>query len=109
MQTAEPILVRYYIVFRLLSEGTAMPSADLVSESQRIAAHLHQKFAFSSPEYADARVLNVFINTLIQQNVFTEKDGQINCQIESNALLKRATQILNPHYVNAIEHNLHPR
>ncbi|WP_293266354.1 glycerol-3-phosphate 1-O-acyltransferase PlsB [Neptunomonas sp.] len=109
MQTAEPILVRYYIVFRLLSVGAAMPITDLVSESQRIATHLHQKFAFNSPEYADEQVLNVFIKTLVQQNVFAEKEGQVSCQIESKALLKRATQILNPHYVGVIEQNLHPR
>ncbi|WP_372738847.1 glycerol-3-phosphate 1-O-acyltransferase PlsB [Neptunomonas sp.] len=113
MQTAEPILLRYYIVFRLLSDGAAMPEADLISESQRIAANLHQQFGFNSPEYSDERALKIFIDTLISQSVFSRKKGLkqslISCQAESASLIKRAKQILNPHYTDLIEKDLHPR
>ena len=113
MQTAEPILLRYYIVFRLLSDGAAMPEADLISESQRIAANLHQQFGFNSPEYSDERALKIFIDTLISQSVFLRKKGLkqslISCQAESASLIKRAKQILNPHYTDLIEKDLHPR
>ena len=117
MQTAEPILLRYYIVFRLLSDGAAMTEADLISESQRIAANLHQKFGFNSPEYSDERALKIFIDTLISQSVFIVqqspnqdlKQDMICCQAESASLIKRAKQILNPHYTDLIEQDLHPR
>jgi glycerol-3-phosphate O-acyltransferase len=109
MRTAEPILLRYYIVFRLLSDGTAMSMDDLISESQRIAVHLHHQFGFNSPEYSDERVLKVFIKALISRSVFVKQADQVSCQIESAALLKRAKQILNPHYISVVEKALHPR
>ncbi|SIS89861.1 glycerol-3-phosphate 1-O-acyltransferase PlsB [Neptunomonas antarctica] len=109
MRTAEPILLRYYIVFRLLSDGTAMSMDDLISESQRIAVHLHHHFGFNSPEYSDERVLTVFIKALISRSVFAKQADQVSCRIESSALLKRARQILNPHYISVVEKALHPR
>ncbi len=109
MQTAEPILLRYYIVFRLLSDGAAMSETDLISESQRIATNLHQQLGFNSPEYSDARVLKIFIDTLISQSVFIKQDSLISCQTKSTLLIKRAKQILNPHYTDLIEQDLHPR
>lgn len=109
MQTAEPILLRYYIVFRLLSDGAAMSETDLISESQRIATNLHQQLGFNSPEYSDASVLKIFIDTLISQSVFIKQDSLISCQTKSTLLIKRAKQILNPHYTDLIEQDLHPR
>ena len=109
MQNAEPILLRYYIVFRLLADGTSMAAIDLINESQRIATHLHRQFGFNSMEYADKDVLSTFIDTLISQSVFIKQGGMIQCQAESAPLIKRAKQILNPHYITLIEKALHPR
>lgn len=109
MQGAEPVLLRYYLVFRLLSWGHPLSYQDLLEESQRIASALHQRFGFHSPEYSDQGVLSLFIATLQQQQVITEQQGALTSQINPHPLIKRARQILNRQYVAFIETQLAPR
>lgn len=109
MRTAEPVLLRYYIMFRLISENESMAHEDLITESQRIADQLHLTFGFRSPEYSDKITLQLFLDAMLDQHVLVETDTMIRCTIDSQPMLKRAKQILNPNYVELIEANLLPR
>ncbi len=109
MQTAEPVLLRYYLVFRLLATGHQLTKQGVIEESQRIAASLHRQFGFHSPEYSDKNVLNVFVDTLLEQHVLAEASQRLISLINNDALLKRAHQILNPQHTAWIEHALTPR
>ncbi len=109
MQTAEPVLLRYYLVFRLLATGHPLTKQGVIEESQRIAASLHRQFGFHSPEYSDKNVLSVFVDTLLEQHVLAEESQRLISLINNDALLKRAHQILNPQHTAWIEHALTPR
>ncbi len=109
MRTAEPILLRYYIVFRILELSPAISRDDLINETLRIAEKLHAYFGFQSPEYTDTGVIALFIEMLISQSVLMEQESYIHCQINNSALLKRARQILTPACIDTVEEALYPR
>lgn len=108
MQTAEPILLRYYLTFQLINKGGLLSQEDLINESQRIANLLHRAMGFHSPEYADPKTLQGFIDTLLKQGTVQDNNGLHSTRNTGN-LEKRARQILNPTYVQLIEKHLHPR
>ncbi|RVU30396.1 glycerol-3-phosphate 1-O-acyltransferase PlsB [Neptunomonas marina] len=109
MQTAEPVLLRYFIVLRVLQHNSAMLREELLQESQRIAAELHHLFGFNSPEYSDIRTLDSFVETLLEQGALGSQDGLISAQFATEKLLQRAKQILNQQAVSSIESHLSPK
>ena len=106
MWTAEPVLLRYFILYRQLADGRQMTEAELLDSSARIAAELHTKFGFHSPEYSDVRTLKVFISSLLEQRAVTLEEGRLVCAVDPAPFLRRARQILLPHLVEFIEDKL---
>jgi len=106
IRTAEPILIRYFIVFRLLTD-TGLSTDDLISESQRIALSIHHHFGFHSPEYSDAKMLQLFIDQLFEQEVLTKTDDIVMLHDDSKAFIRRARQFLSSSLVTLVERELH--
>ncbi len=107
MQTAEPYLLRYYIVFRLLQEYSDLPILGLIEESVRVAKLLHVEFGFHSPEYTDSQGVSNFIKSMHELEVLaTGEDGAVVAQVDASALMQRSKQILLPHYVQLIDSNI---
>lgn len=106
MQTVEPYLLRYFIVFRLLLEYPDLTEDNLVEESARLATLLHLEFGFHSPEYTDVKSIANFIKAMQQQGVLVLEGRFIRSVIDAEALMVRSKQILLPHYMNLIESNL---
>ena len=107
MQTAEPYLLRYYIVFRLLQEYSDLALAGLIDESVRLAKMLHAEFGFNSPEYTDSQGISNFIKSMHELKVLvTGVDGAVVSQVDASALMQRSKQILLPHYVSLIDKDI---
>jgi len=106
IQTAEPILVRYFIVYRLLIDS-GLSTEDLISESQRIAGRIHQHFGFHSPEYSDAKMMQLFIDQLFKQHILTQVNTVVVLHDDSQAFIRRARQFLSAGIVTLIEKELH--
>ncbi|MGB2221804.1 1-acyl-sn-glycerol-3-phosphate acyltransferase [Neptunomonas sp.] len=106
IRTAELILIRYFIVFRLLTD-TGLSTEDLISESQRIALSIHHHFGFHSPEYSDAKMLQLFIDQLFEQEVLTKADDIVMLHNDSKAFIRRARQFLSSSLVTLVERELH--
>ena len=109
MRTAEPILLRYYIVFRLLENNRTLSREFIIADTLRIAEKLHSYFGFQSPEYTDERLVERFIDTLVSQEVLLEESGLVSCNINNSALLKRAKQVLTSGCIETVEQSLYPR
>ncbi|MCJ8341053.1 MAG: 1-acyl-sn-glycerol-3-phosphate acyltransferase [Pseudomonadales bacterium] len=109
MQTVEPYLLRYYIVFKLLQEYRDLTVTDLVDESVRLASLLHVEFGFHSPEYTDPKSIDRFIKAMQEQQVLAVKDGAIYACVDTRALMVRSKQVLLKHYLETIEVNIRPK
>ncbi|MFT5706274.1 MAG: glycerol-3-phosphate O-acyltransferase [Oceanospirillaceae bacterium] len=107
MQTVEPYLLRYYIVFRLLDEYKDLSIKDLIDETVRLARLLHLEFGFNSPEYTDSKGIASFVKAMQEQQVLDmTKDEVVYARVNASGLMNRSKQILLPHYVLLIENNI---
>ena len=107
MQTVEPYLLRYYVVFRLLEGSAGLTLDDLIDEAVRLAGLLHAEFGFQSPEYTDSKGLAGFIKAMCEQGVlFVSEQGQVSASVDASGLMARSRQILLPHYLTLVDANL---
>lgn len=104
--TAEPILLRYYIVLRTLSRYKQMSRNDLIQASQDIAEHIHCEYGYSTPEYKDSRVLQSFIEQLKTMEFLIEEDSRLECNFDTEALFLQASKILRPHMISIVDSKL---
>ena len=110
MQTVEPYLLRYYIVFRLLQEYQDLAVADLIDETVRLASLLHTEFGFHSPEYTDPKSIGSFVKAMQEQQVLAVKDdGSVHACVDTSVLMVRSKQILLGHYLETIEKHIRPK
>jgi glycerol-3-phosphate O-acyltransferase len=75
----------------------------LIEKSLQLAANLQREFGFDSPEYADKRVLNGFVEQLLERGILQLSDGQIQPRVSLDALLKQARSILTPRLLSFID------
>ncbi|WP_067862097.1 glycerol-3-phosphate 1-O-acyltransferase PlsB [Neptuniibacter marinus] len=104
--TAEPILLRYYIVLRTLARYNEISAEDLIESSQNIAQHIHKEYGYSTPEYKDKRVLNSFIKQLHALEFLREENGRLSCNFDTSALFAQAKKILKPHMISLVDSKL---
>ncbi|NVK42785.1 MAG: glycerol-3-phosphate 1-O-acyltransferase PlsB [Oceanospirillaceae bacterium] len=106
MRTAEPILLRYYALFRLLERRGASDMETLLDASQTLARRLQREFGFDSAEYADRRIIQGFIDQLLDRDILRDTDGRLAFNVEVGPLMRQARQILTGHLVAFIEAQL---
>ena len=104
--TAEPILLRYYIVIRTLSRYKQMSRNDLIETSQTIAEHIHSEYGYSTPEYKDSRVLESFIKQLQTMDLLTGEEDRLECNFDTDILFLQANKILRPHMISIVDAKL---
>lgn len=104
--TAEPILLRYYIVLRTLARYNEISAEDLIESSQKIAELIHKEYGYSTPEYKDKRVLESFIEQLHALDFLTEVDGRLSSNFDTSALFTQAKKILKPHMISLVDAKL---
>jgi len=107
MQTVEPYLLRYYVVFRLLEGVGGLTLDNLIDEAVRLAGLLHAEFGFQSPEYTDSKGLSGFIKAMREQGVLSvNEQGQVYASVDASGLMTRSRQVLLPHYLTLVDANL---
>ncbi|MGB1237999.1 MAG: 1-acyl-sn-glycerol-3-phosphate acyltransferase [Pseudomonadales bacterium] len=106
MQTAEPFLLRYYIVFRLLQRFAVIAQSDLIDECVRIAGELHLEFGFNSPEYTDPKTIHSFVRNLLDAEVLAKEGGMLRLAVDITPLLKRSRKMLLAQYLRKIDASL---
>ncbi|WP_415890530.1 glycerol-3-phosphate 1-O-acyltransferase PlsB [Neptuniibacter sp. SY11_33] len=106
---AEPILLRYYILLRVLTRYEEISRDDLIHSSQQIAEKIHLEYGYSTPEYKDEQVLKSFIKQLRNLDFIREENARISANFDSESLFKQANKILRPHMISLIDHKLRER
>jgi len=107
MQTVEPYLLRYFVVFRLLERFSDLTLDNLIDESVRLAGLLHLEFGFQSPEYTDSKGVAGFVKAMQEQGVLSINDqGQVYASVDASGLMVRSRQILLPHYLTLVDNSL---
>lgn len=104
--TAEAIILRYYIVLRVLVRYGEMSASDLIECSQKISELIHLNYGFSTPEYKDERVLKTFITQMKTLGFFLNQEGRLSCNFDSDALFEQASVLLRPHLISMVENKL---
>ncbi|WP_286237188.1 glycerol-3-phosphate 1-O-acyltransferase PlsB [Neptuniibacter halophilus] len=104
--TVEPILLRYYIVLRVLQRYTQISREDLIHSSQQIAEQIHLEYGYSTPEYKDQRVLDSFIRQLRTMELINEQEGRLLLNFDPAILFRQAGKILRPHMISLIDSKL---
>ncbi|GGO82155.1 glycerol-3-phosphate acyltransferase [Marinobacterium nitratireducens] len=106
MRTAEPVLLRYYALFRLLERRGAIEMPALLDASQALTERLQREFGFDSPEYADRRVLRGFIDLLLDRAILRCDRDRVAFNTDVDGLMRQARQVLTAHLVAFIDEQL---
>ncbi len=107
--TVEPILLRYYMVLRVLDRYREIAADDLLDVTRRLALRIHQEYGFHSREYAEPRVIQSFIDQALETGLITERDGRLCCLQNPQPLFKLARKVLRPHLIVRIDERLGSR
>ncbi|MCP8690286.1 1-acyl-sn-glycerol-3-phosphate acyltransferase [Marinobacterium sedimentorum] len=106
MRNAEPVLLRYYLLCRILQRYKALEQDELMEKSLQLAAKLQREFGFDSAEYADKRVLSGFVEQLIDREILQLNGSQIQPRISLDGLMKQARGLLTERRLNFIDQQL---
>lgn len=104
--TAEPILLRYYIILRALTRHEEISKNDLIDCSQDIAEKIHKEYGYSTHEYKDRRVIESFIEQLQSLGFVDKYEERLRCTFDSEALFDQAAKVLRPHMISLIDSKL---
>ena len=106
MRTAEPVLLRYYLLFRILGRYPSLEAAVLIERALEIAARLQREFGFDSPDYADKRVLEGFVAQLLDRGILQRHGNQVQARVLLETLMDQARSLLRPRLLAFIDSQL---
>lgn len=106
MRNAEPVLLRYYLLCRLLQRYGALDQDVLIEKALQLAANLQREFGFDSPEYADKRVLNGFVEQLLDRGILQRTEKRIQARVSLDALMKQARSLLTQRLLSFVDQQL---
>ncbi|MGH1461337.1 MAG: glycerol-3-phosphate 1-O-acyltransferase PlsB [Neptuniibacter sp.] len=106
MLSVEPLVLRYYIVLRVISRYQEISNVDLLVSTQKIAEHIHKEYGYSTPEYKDERVLQLFINQLETRNLLCRDQDRLMANLDTQVILEKTEKILRPHLTSLIDQQL---
>lgn len=104
--STEPLLLRYYLVLRVVDRYQQISQEDLLRQSSRLAKQIHVSYGFQSREYADKRVFSSFIEQAMRNGLLREKDGRLILADDPLPLFKLARRILRPHLIVMVDNKL---
>ena len=104
--STEPLLLRYYLVLRVVDRYQQISQEDLLSQSSRLAKQLHRSYGFQSQEYADKRVFSSFIEQALRNGLLQEEKGRLMLVEDPQPLFKLARRILRPHLIVMVDQKL---
>lgn len=104
--STEPLLLRYYLVLRVMDRYQQISQDDLLSQSCRLAKQIHRSYGFQSQEYADKQVFSGFIEQALRNGLLKEEKGRLMLAEDPQPLLKLARRILRPHLIVMVDQKL---
>ncbi|GAB2576084.1 1-acyl-sn-glycerol-3-phosphate acyltransferase [Nitrincola alkalisediminis] len=110
MRLVEPILLRQYLLLLTLQAKTVPAKADeLIARTQALAIEIHDMFGFHAPEYADKRVLESFINQLLEHQLLVAHEGILQTSRPLRPILRLCERILSKHLTDKAKRLLETR
>ena len=98
-----PTLERLYIVIALISQPGARTRSQLQSACQSVAHKMSRIYGLNAPEFFDARLFNLFIDKLADdQQITVGDDGNISHSALFNDILRAAQSVIDPEFRYAI-------
>lgn len=104
--STEPLLLRYYLVLRVVDRYQQISQEDLLSQSSRLASQIHHSYGFQSREYADKRVFSSFIEQALRNGLLQDEKGRLILSEDPQPLFKLARRILRPHLIVMVDQKL---
>lgn len=104
--SAEPLLLRYYLVLRVVDRYQQVSQEDLLNQSGRLAKQIHHSYGFQSQEYADKRVFKSFIEQALRNGLLKDEEGRLMLAEDPQPLFKLARRILRPHLIVMVDQKL---
>ncbi|MDI3323176.1 1-acyl-sn-glycerol-3-phosphate acyltransferase [Pontibacterium granulatum] len=104
--STEPMLLRYYLVLRVVDRYQQINQNDLLSQSSRLAKQIHHSYGFQSREYADKRVFSSFIEQALSNGLLRETKGRLMLGEDPQPVFKLARRILRPHLIVTVDQKL---
>jgi glycerol-3-phosphate O-acyltransferase len=99
----EPTLERLYIVIGLLASDEIRTRESLQEDSRKIAHKMSRIYGINAPEFFDARLFNLFIDKLIEDEVVSEgADGTLCHRPIVDEVLKAARAVISPEFRYAV-------
>lgn len=74
---AEPILLRQYLLIRVLKQQPIIGESQLLELVGRLAGHIHPWYGHQAPDYADKRQLGALVEQLVQSNLLRREEKQV--------------------------------
>ncbi len=74
--------------------------------TQKTAEHIHKEYGYSTPEYKDERVLQLFINQLETRNLLCRDQDRLMANLDTQVILEKTEKILRPHLTSLIDQQL---
>ncbi|UTW14038.1 1-acyl-sn-glycerol-3-phosphate acyltransferase [Marinobacterium rhizophilum] len=106
MRNAEPLLLRYYLLCRILQRYGDLGKEELIEKSLRLAAKLQREFGCESADYADKRVLTGFVEQLLDRDILQFSNDQVAPRVSLEALLNQARSLLTQRLLDFIDQQL---
>lgn len=106
IQTAEPIILRYYLCLSLLQKYPGINEEDLIDSAAALASKVHSLFGFESREYADKKVFKAFITAQRQAGVLQREGDQILPAVNLRAIFRQSERVLRPQLLDFIKTRL---
>ncbi len=94
MQLAEPVLLRQYLLIRLLVQHRCITTAQLLELSAALASHIHGWYGHPAPDYADRRQLALLIEQLVAGGILERREERVQPTRELTPLLRIGAKLL---------------
>jgi len=91
---AEPIILRQYLLIRVLHRQPGISEFQLLDTCSRLSTHVHFWYGHSAPDYADSRQLEPLIARLQQGELLERRDGRLHAARDLTPILRIGRKLL---------------
>lgn len=103
-RTVEPLLVRYYLIIRLLTLNPMIDRASVLYQAVLASKRIHLHYGFQAPEYADGRVIELFIDQLAHNQLISiDENTRISLLFDTSSVSRHANHLLSEQLIQQIE------
>ncbi|WP_432696447.1 1-acyl-sn-glycerol-3-phosphate acyltransferase [Marinobacterium sp. YM272] len=94
MRLAETLLLRQYLLVRLIAQQPEIREQQLVETTCALATHIHRWYGHQAPDYADERQLKPLVDTLERQHLLNRREGRLSAARDLSPILRVGRKLL---------------